>query len=260
MKKNRMMRIASLLLVAVLLTTSIISGTFAKYVTEGSKADNARVAKFGVEVVASGSLFAKNYFSDSSTLVQEDYKNRPANGEVTGLPATVVTVESSNGDNVVAPGTKSSKNGLKFTFTGTPEVDVKITLGIADGFKDVVLKARKYNDMTTAAPDDQFRLAEDYYPIVYTFSKNGEVLVSGNLQAIKDYLDTYSVYVNANTDLSAAEYTYTLTWEWEFGDAANNKADTVLGDLAAGTYGTMSKAYYELNTSAAITAIVAQVD
>lgn len=47
MKKNKMMRLASLLLVAVLLTTSIIGGTFAKYVTTAEGSDSARVATWG---------------------------------------------------------------------------------------------------------------------------------------------------------------------------------------------------------------------
>ena len=46
MKKNKMMRIASALLVAVILTTCAISGTFAKYVTSTPGSDSARVAKF----------------------------------------------------------------------------------------------------------------------------------------------------------------------------------------------------------------------
>ena len=52
MRNNRMMRAASALLVAVLLTTSTISGTFAKYVTEKEVSDTARVAKWGVEIDA----------------------------------------------------------------------------------------------------------------------------------------------------------------------------------------------------------------
>ena len=47
MKKNRMMRLASILLVCVLLTTSVISGTFAKYTTSVSSDDKARVANWG---------------------------------------------------------------------------------------------------------------------------------------------------------------------------------------------------------------------
>ena len=47
MKKNTMMRGASALLVAVLLTTCAISGTFAKYVTSATSHDSARVAHWG---------------------------------------------------------------------------------------------------------------------------------------------------------------------------------------------------------------------
>ena len=44
MKTNKMMRIASVLLVAVLLTTCVISGTFAKYTTTVSATSTANVA------------------------------------------------------------------------------------------------------------------------------------------------------------------------------------------------------------------------
>ena len=43
MKKNKMMRAASALMVATLLTTSVISGTFAKYVTSVNSSDWARI-------------------------------------------------------------------------------------------------------------------------------------------------------------------------------------------------------------------------
>ena len=69
MKKNKMMRIASVLLVAVILTTCAISGTFAKYVTSENGSDSARVAKFGVEVTANGSTFATEYDTDDTNVV-----------------------------------------------------------------------------------------------------------------------------------------------------------------------------------------------
>ena len=47
MRKNKMMRAASGLLVAVLLSTCAISGTFAKYTTSVSSSDKARVATWG---------------------------------------------------------------------------------------------------------------------------------------------------------------------------------------------------------------------
>jgi len=62
MKKNVMMRVASALLVAVLMTTCAISGTFAKYTTSKTDSDSARVAKWGVSVdVVGASAFNTNY-------------------------------------------------------------------------------------------------------------------------------------------------------------------------------------------------------
>lgn len=56
MKKNKMMRLASCLLVAILLTTSVISGTFAKYTTSSTGTDSARVATWGFQDTASITL------------------------------------------------------------------------------------------------------------------------------------------------------------------------------------------------------------
>ena len=58
MKKNKMMRLASAVLVCTLLTTSVISGTFAKYTSTSSASDNARVAKWGVTLAANGLLYS----------------------------------------------------------------------------------------------------------------------------------------------------------------------------------------------------------
>ncbi len=68
MKKNFMMRAASVLLVAVMLTTCAISGTFAKYVTSTESMDYARVANWGFEPVAMDikGLFANVYAADSA--------------------------------------------------------------------------------------------------------------------------------------------------------------------------------------------------
>ena len=63
MKKNKMMRIASVLLVAVLLSTCAIRGTFAKYASEFTADDNVRVAKWIVSANAKDSqTFAFNLF------------------------------------------------------------------------------------------------------------------------------------------------------------------------------------------------------
>lgn len=64
MKKNKMMRAATGMLIAALLTTSVISGTFAKYTTSVSAEDKAVVAKWSVKATVGG-----NAFGDSSKTI-----------------------------------------------------------------------------------------------------------------------------------------------------------------------------------------------
>ena len=98
MKKNKMMRAASGLLVAVLLTTSVISGTFAKYTTTSTGTDKARVAYWGFNQNAELNI---NLFDD-----------------------TYANVDSENGDNVIAPGTsKSTEFGFQYIENTAKDID-----------------------------------------------------------------------------------------------------------------------------------------
>lgn len=229
MKKNKMMRAALAFLVVTMLTMSIVSGTFAKYVTSGSASDSARVAKFGVEVSASGNLYSTTY----------------AKGDNTSEGATL-SVESSDTTNVVAPGTKSSGDGLKISVTGTPEVAVNIDFDVTA--TDIFLN--------------------DYYPVKYTLTKGGTALVTnGTLAAVKTALEgaLVSKEYAAKSALDTTIGDLELTWEWDFDDAGEgtyDEQDTLLGDLAAGVTPnpTLASGTYSLNTSLAITVTVTQVD
>lgn len=64
MKKNKAMRLASALLVLALLTTCVISSTFAKYTTSATGTDTARVAKWGFEATDS-SIVLTDLFRDA---------------------------------------------------------------------------------------------------------------------------------------------------------------------------------------------------
>ena len=264
MKKNKMMRLASSLLVAVLLTSSVISGTFAKYVTSDEAQDSARVAKFGVVVDAEGSLFAKSYIdapADSGSL-------------------TVVT-NTVDDDNVVAPGTKN-ETGFSFAVTGTPEVDVKLVIEVTDPtlstnpLKEIFLKAANdLPDMTTGDEDDTFDLSENYYPVKYTVTqeKTGSpevVKECKTLEELKTTLTDLNGTFDSNKNLAEEIGTIKITWAWAFGvqDGAptlNDKCDTLLGDLAAGIAlnpaTTLTKGSdYNLDTAVRINVRVEQVD
>lgn len=246
MKKNKMMRVAGVLLIAALLTTSIISGTFAKYVTTDSVSDEARVAKFGVVVTASGTLFDLTYKE-----VAEN--NVPGGPNADKDPYTDLTVESSNGDKLVAPGTKNDEGGLSIRIAGKPEVDVRVVFSF-EAIEDVYLGAGSdLPDMTKLGETGKFDNEEDYYPIVYTLTgsfveamfdelktidgiiyddtETDKTYVSGSsnvMNAVFEKLngaDGKGYYVDANKNLNSVIGTLNLTWEWAFEDPAADELE-----------------------------------
>lgn len=237
MKKNKMMRIASGLLVLNLMSTCAISGTFAKYVTSASVGDSARVAKWGVGVTARGRLFDTSY--NNTAPVEED-----------STGALTYSVISSTTDALVAPGTNNTEQktndpkDMTIEVTGTPEVAVRVDItvhgseGASAAVKDVVIPAGTgYPDYTngndpTATP---FSLSDDYHPVKFTLTRNGTAVVTdGTLAAVETALEGLTGNYAANTDLATQIGTLVLTWKWDY--AGNDKADTYLGNAAAGTF------------------------
>lgn len=221
MKKNVMMRVASIMLVLVLMSSSVISGTFAKYVSEGKSQDKARVAKWGVDVASVADMFKTEYAKDDSSFT---------------LAAN--TVVSSNSDKLVAPGTKGNLTSV--TLTGTPEVAVRIN------YRAEVDLAGWYINGGS----------EYYCPIVITLSNdeasynkvlNGLDFASETEfeEAIEYYISAYTKDYEALTNLAAAEVVkqnLDIAWEWAFEGATEGGTghanqtdvkDTALGDLAA---------------------------
>lgn len=263
MKKNKMMRIAAVLLIVTLLSTCAISGTFAKYITVGEGEGSARVAKWGIEISMEDNLFSNQYETDDA-----DYEG-------------AYSVVSADGADVVAPGTKKD-DAIVATIKGTPEVATRLYLDL-DVAKDIVLEAGDYLDYTTGLDDtDTFTLAEDYYPVKFDIAFQGTIANHRNmnfkvsdilgfagytgqfedgasLTELKEFIaDNEGNYIpvsgNTNTfgvgfkdgrmfvDVPAGKTidgTFTLSWNWAFEQEAMNdpmdnssiydKADTYLG-------------------------------
>lgn len=203
MKKNVMMRVASALLVAVLMTTCAISGTFAKYTTSKTGSDSARVAKFGVVIEANGQTFAKS-----------------ETGEVDGVVTanTVLSAGAVNGiENVVAPGMSGEMVAMEIE--GTPEVAVEVSYE---------------SDLALA----NWTVDSNYYcPIVITV--NGTAIEGSNYtsmtafeEAVEAAIDAFTKEYPAGTDLSGAAAPV-VSWSWAFNVSdANDEKDTKLGDAA----------------------------
>ena len=213
MKRNWTMRVAVLMAVLALVTSCFVGGTFAKYVAKDEVNATARVAKFGVVVTPSADkMFATEYEKHD-----------------TSFTLAANTVVSSNSDRLVAPGTNGKL--AAFTFTGEPEVAVRVSFKVEDG--DIELT--------------NWRVEGDAYycPLIVTVGTTelkGMDYTSEDefAEAIKDAINALEKDVEANTDLSTIDLDEEITWEWPFETganeteiAANDINDTFLGDKAA---------------------------
>ena len=230
MKKNTMMRIASVLLVVVLLTTSVISGTFAKYVTSGGAADTARVAEFGVVVVATAdNIFDAKY----ATTDTEGYA---------GWSVDAGT------DDVVAPGTTKA-NLTDLTLTGTPEVAVRVgytaTLTL-ENWEDK--DGNLYCPLIFTVEGNEFKIGVDGINTIADLKTAVEGAVAN---CSNDYAPNTNLAETASTNDAP-----TITWSWPYSTSPENDVkDTYLGDVAAGKYTGKTAATVALTTNVTVTQI-----
>ena len=211
MKKNTMMRLASFLLVAVLLTTCAISGTFAKYVTKTYQEDEARVAYWGFNQAAVDVDI--NLFDDVYS----------------------TTVDSENGDNVVAPGTAktatfafaydaktSDKNALNAGAIAAPEVEYTFVVDPTITGDYDALDANENFKWTLAAPDEDAAVEYDTVDELLAAVK----ALSGDVSGTKVYSPG-----ELPEAFTAADQVYTIGWYWTYTvDDDGDVADTAMGN------------------------------
>lgn len=201
MKKK--MTVLAVLFLSVAVSFYSVAGTYAKYTSNTTITDSARVAKWGIEfkdsadsVLTAGSentvdLFAASYLTEST----ED-------------AADATDVLSSNGDKVVAPGTRGS---YTFKLTGTPETNFTLaydTTGstIGDNLKNELL----------------FWIDDEEEASAYNF----DTLLT-HLAA----LSTGDVYKSGDLAATGTKQTHTINWKWVFSDG-DDASDTTLGNAA----------------------------
>ncbi len=227
-KKNRIMRAATLLFALVLISSCFVGGTFAKYVTGESGSDTARVAKFGVNIIATTGMFSKEYAKDD-----------------TSFTLAANTVVSSDESNLVAPGT--SQDMAEFSLTGTPEVAVRVSYD---------LKKFELTNWTTDGEDE-------YCPLVFTVNGTDYAIdgteitdVEGLEAAVIAAVNGYHKEYAANTNLAnTTDDNLEISWRWDFHTSdANDVKDTALGNRAAENVADAGKIDIEL------TATVTQID
>ena len=253
MKKNVMMRLACFLLVAVLISTSAISGTYAKYTTQDAGKDEARVAKWGVELQVIGNLYGDSYGTDDKIVLDTD---------------SSVTVQTLNtAKDVVAPGTKNDE-GFTFSLKGQPEVDgivtttmkiqniflAKGTYGIMIPVKTGVVTAANFEefaeDLYVKNSSDEFEKAtayaaelytledlvemegdEKYYPVVYKLDGNTE-MTSGDIgdDSLKLAADEIAAQLGLTAGGAAGDTSITYTGNKTFATNTDLASWKIVGE------------------------------
>lgn len=206
--RSKKLRTGAILLVVALAVSCVAGGTLAKYVSEGQGGDNARVAKWGVTVEAKEGPFKDAYTNEDN----------------------VVTVES--GDDVVAPGTEGSFEGI-YVKADAPEVSYKVTTTAEVTIENWTVGGEFYCPLqfTVCGKEidgTEFKEADDLAEAIETAVAN----------------DTLSNFVNGpktSHSPNNEQYAGRYSWEWPFeggsdGNASegqNDTKDTVLGQLLA---------------------------
>lgn len=200
MKKNTMMRVASALLVAVLLTTCAISGTFAKYTTSVSSEDQARVAYWG--------------WKDTSL-------------NITGLFEKAYEDEVSSAVDVIAPGTSNSVN---FSFKYAENTNSGVTAPEVDYTFEV--DAEITGNYTALDDNENFTWTlTDATGATATYQKVADLLAA--IEALDGNAGDKGTFEAGTlpTKMTSGTQTCTIGWNWAFhtSDAADEE-DTIMGN------------------------------
>lgn len=204
--KNKALRLASCLLIAVLLTTCAVSGTFAKYVTSATGTDTARVAKWG-------------FTEDGTSIKIEDLFKKAYDSTV-----------NSTAD-VIAPGTSNSTT-FGFAYAGQTGIDAP---EVSYTFKVDATMTGEYTDLDNNENFKWTLTSGKTGATKETFNTVSELLaaikaLSGDSSGTKKYEAGQLPDAFGTADANA---NCTIGWEWNYTtDAAGDKADTDMGNAA----------------------------
>ena len=223
-KQNRAGRIAlaiaTVLLCAVFVTTSVLSTTFAKYTTTGElDSETARVAKWGIE------LSNRSDVKSSWSVVE--------NG-------TSITAASSGSTakNIIEPGTSGYL--ACFKVTGNPEVAHDVTMNfdvtIGDGYKKLIGQDDYFPILISvgrASYNNGSNEAIDRNEIHYYVPKSGLGTLDKLISAVDSKTFTEHIAPNGWSDSDYAEYYVRWDWFYNASDVPSYIPNDVKTALAA---------------------------
>ncbi len=196
MKKHNVMRVASAMAVVTLLSSSLISGTLAKYVSTGSGSSSARVAAWSI-LVGSNSGDLKSITENGESTFDFDLFKSVLDEKNS---KTEDDIKAKTNETIVAPGTMGY---VDLKIQNKSEVNATYDIAFAD---------TTTVDGNGQKPNIQYAIADDTTTVPTTWT--------GTVSA----LNKTSVAINMD-----ARATYRVYWKWAYADTDNGVADTKLG-------------------------------
>lgn len=225
-KANKiLMMTVSILLSLVLITSTVMSSTLAKYVTQGTaESETARVAKWGIEISTPATNLANTYEKDGAIVVDSNVSVDPQNG-------------------LLAPGTRGAL--AYFSISGTPEVSYKLDfsgeIAIGEGFSTIV---------------DEIGRTIDYFPIAiylcrYDYDANGNEAKTVVSKHCVVRLTPDSDPSMTPTKPSGEDSTWDGKWRMSFFKGSGNASKRwgVIDNMVSGLNSSNSSHGYSLNNA-----------
>ncbi|RHS87841.1 hypothetical protein [Clostridium sp. AM42-4] len=200
MKKHNMMRVASALAVVTLLSTSVISGTLAKYTSTASSTATATVAKWSFKVGAGGTnVTATNDITGTNPFTFDLFGSiKDTGGTEKETDVTDVT-----GKHIIAPGTSGQ---ITLALENDSQVNAGYTIKFIENNKDEIPLQYAIMDGTGA----------EYSKLTWT----------------KKIGDLNKTVASLGTGSENNKASYTVYWKWDYTDstgATRDSSDTTLG-------------------------------
>lgn len=205
MRKDVLVRLAGLAIMLTLISSALVSGTYAKYASAVSGSDTVRVAKF-----------AFNLKDKTDTVV----------GNQSSVGATTFDIFSTTDDGLyengqdgtfIAPGTTGS---FDLTLENLSEVDVTASFEFKEtneGKVPIYYTIEGYPQRYSSVLTGSYTDGDDRYADMAAF----EAAMAAEIGVLE-----------ATNGTSATEKTVTVNWTWAFepaGTGQSNEADTALG-------------------------------
>ena len=234
MKKNAMLKIAAILMVAVLLTTCAISSTFAKYVTAGDEVitNQARVAKWGLSITAATPATGAADDDGNIKLFLNSYDG-----------GSDLSVKGDSEAIVIAPGTSNSSDAFTITLAGTPEVAYKLIVEADLSLSGWTTTEGYYCPLAITVDGAATPIYGNSYDTAEEFATAVENAIAAAIlgtTVAKGSDGKYTLSYAPLTEVPAsAKDGVSVSWAWAFDDTVtgnpagiDNDLDTELGNAA----------------------------